>query len=406
MRLTEGTAAARVVVARQPMFDVHRHVVSYELLFRESDGSARPVDDSVRATARVLSAALGDIGLTAIVGDRRAFVNVDREFLLTRDTLPFSPEQVGLELLEDQEIDDLLLERLTDLVEEDGFVLALDDYVFDESHAPLLSLASIVKVDVLALGVDGAIAQLELLRPYDVTVLAEKLEDEQEFIRCRDAGFELFQGYFFCRPELVARKQIPAGGAAALTAAGLLSRSDVSFEEIEQIVTNDPGLSLRLLRLLNSAAYTRGSQISTVHQALMMLGARRVREWATITALAGLEVTWDELLPTALTRAHALRLLAEHRGDDGDIAFAIGLLSVADAMLGVPMAVAVEDLPIAEVTRAALLDGIGPDGIALTAIRRHEAFAAGVPGVEPNTLARVYLEALVWSQEMATTLPS
>lgn len=396
---------ARVVVARQPMFDLEHHVFAYELLCREPDGSARPVDDGVRATARVLSAALGDIGLQAIVGDKRAFVNVDREFLLARETLPFSPDQVGLELLEDQEIDDALLERLTELVREHGFILALDDYVFDDTHAPLLELASIVKVDVLALGVDGAIAQLERLRPHGVTVLAEKLENEHEFHLCRDAGFELFQGYFFCRPELVERRQIPSGGMAALTAASILARSDVTFEEIERVVTNDPGLSLRLLRLLNSAAMTRGTPISTVHQALMMLGARRVREWATITALAGLPQPWDELLPTALTRAQALRLLAEGRGDDGDAAFAIGLLSVADAMLGVSLTTALADLPLAESTRAALLEGFGPDGVALGAIRRHEMLGPASPGLQPELLARVYLEALVWSQEMSRSLP-
>lgn len=396
---------ARVVVARQPMFDLEHRVFAYELLCREPDGSARPVDDGVRATARVLSAALGDIGLPAIVGDKRAFVNVDREFLLAREAMPFSPDQVGLELLEDQEIDDALLERLTELVRDDGFILALDDYVFDDTHAPLLELASIVKVDVLALGVDAAVAQLERLRPHGVTVLAEKLENEHEFHLCRDAGFELFQGYFFCRPELVERRQIPAGGVAALTAASILARSDVTFEEIEQVVANDPGLSLRLLRLLNSAAMTRGTPISTVHQALMMLGARRVREWATITALAGLPQPWDELLPTALTRAQALRLLAEGRGDDGDAAFAIGLLSVADAMLGTSLTTALADLPLAESTRAALLEGFGPDGVALGAIRRHEMLGPASPGLQPELLARVYLKALVWSQEMSRSLP-
>ena len=396
---------ARVVVARQPMFDLNRRVFAYELLCREPDGSAKPVDDGVRATARVLTAALGDIGLPAIVGERRAFVNVDRAFLLEREALPFSPDQVGLELLEDQEIDDALLDRLTELVREDGFILALDDYVFDAAHAPLLELASIVKVDVLALGLDEAIRQLERLRPHGVTVLAEKLEDEQQFHRCRDAGFELFQGYFFCRPELVERRQIPAGGTAALTAAGVLSRSDVTFEEIERVVTNDPGLSFRLLRLLNSAAMTRGRPVSTVHQALMMLGARRVREWATITARAALPQPWDELLPTALTRAQALRLLAEGRGDDGDAAFAIGLLSVADAMLGVPLPVALADLPLADATRLALLEDFGPDGVALAAIRRHEAYGPGAPGLEPEVLARAYLDALIWAQDMSQTLP-
>lgn len=403
----EGTqTAARVVVARQPMFDLDRRVFAYELLCREPDGSARPVDDGVRATARVLSAALGDIGLPAIVGDRRAFVNVDRAFLLERDALPFSPEQVGLELLEDQEIDDALVARLTELVREDGFVLALDDYVFDAAHAPLLELASIVKVDVLALGVDAAISQLERLRPYDVTVLAEKLEDEQEFLRCRDAGFALFQGYFFCRPELVESRQIPAGGAASLAAAAILSNTGVTFEEIEDVVTNDPGLAFRLLRLLNSAALTRGNPITTVHQALMMLGARRVREWATITALAGLPQPWDELLPTALTRAQTLRLLAEERGDDGDAAFAIGLLSVADAMLGVSLTTALADLPLAETTRAALLQGYGPDGVALGAIRRHEMLGPAAPGLQPELLARAYLDALVWAQETMRSVPA
>jgi EAL and modified HD-GYP domain-containing signal transduction protein len=383
--------ASSVAVARQPILDVRQRLRGYELLHR---GIAAYGE---QATAQVLLASFGEIGLRALVGSQPAFVNVSRRFLLDVDPLPVPPEEVVLELLEDQLYDETLLGRLVEL-DAAGFRIALDDFSYTPEAQDALALASIVKIDVLAGGLEHAAEQAELLRSFDVTLLAEKVEDEAMFRRCRDLGYELFQGYFFCKPELVMGREIPSSSVSALHDIAVLSRSDATFEEIEAVVTRDPGLTLRLLRLLNSAAYPLRRRITSVHEAVTMLGPRTVRQWAMLLVLGGVSANCDELVPTALSRARTLASLAEQRDGDADAAFSVGLLSVADALLGVPMEEALRGLPLAESVTGALQRREGPDGMALTAVLDFEWGTAPLGGSDrPAGLQEAYAEALSWS---------
>jgi EAL and modified HD-GYP domain-containing signal transduction protein len=388
--------ASSVAVARQPILDAGRRLHGYELLHRgnASYGEA--------ATAQVLLAAFGEIGLRTLVGSRPAFVNVSRRFLLDVDPLPVPPSEVVLEVLEDQAFDEELIGRLVEL-DAAGFRFALDDFVYSPAADQALALASIVKVDVLAGGMAHATEQAELLRHFDVTLLAEKVEDEAMFRHCRDLGYELFQGYFFCKPELVSGRQIPSSSASALRDIAVLSRSDATFEEIEAVVARDPGLTLRLLRLLNSASYALRSRVTSVREAVTMLGARTVRQWAMLLVLGGVTTSCDELVPTALSRARTLAHLAHRREGDTDVAFSVGLLSVADALLGVPMDEALAGLPLADSVTAALLRREGPDGTALAAVLDYEWGTAPLdaPG-GPAGLHEAYAEALTWSLQGAS----
>jgi EAL and modified HD-GYP domain-containing signal transduction protein len=380
-----------VAVARQPILDVGRRLKGYELLHRGDRTYGE------KATAQVLVAAFGELGLRTLVGSQPAFINVTRRFVLDVDPLPLPPDEVVLELLEDQALDDLLLGRLVEL-DAAGFRIALDDFSYRPDADDVLRLASIVKVDVLAGGPDHAARQAELLRRFDVTLLAEKVEDEAMFQHCRDLGYELFQGYFFCKPELVSGREIPGASASALHDIAVLSRSDATFEEVEAVVTRDPGLTLRLLRLLNSASYALRRRITSVHEAVHMLGARTVRQWAMLLVLGGIESNCDELVPTALSRARTLFSLAERRGGDTDVAFSVGLLSVADALLGVPMQEALAGLPLSDAVVGALVDRSGPDGQALDAVLEFEWGLAPLGAPDgPADLRDAYTESLSWS---------
>jgi EAL and modified HD-GYP domain-containing signal transduction protein len=388
--------ASSVLVARQPICDAGLHIRGYELLHR---GEAAHGE---QATAQVLLAAYGDIGLSTLVGRRPAYVNVSRQFLLECDPLPFEPEHVVLELLEDQLVDDTLVARVAELAAV-GYVVALDDFAYDHVAEPLLELAQIVKVDMRAGGEAHMARQAELLARHDVTLLAEKVEDEAEFNRCRELGYELFQGWFFCKPQIVAAREIPATSIVALQAAATLSRTQISFEEVHDVVMRDPGLSLRLLRLLNSASFSLRRRIETVHEALVLLGAEKVRQWAMLLALGGIRARCDELVPTALVRAQTLALLAEQRAADPDRAFAVGLFSVADALLGATIEEAIADLPLATPVIDALVRHAGDDGVALAAVLRHERGEGGgsMSLAYERTLAACYLDALAWSQRYA-----
>lgn len=393
----DAAIASSVAVARQPILTAPQGLAGYELLHR---GLANYGE---QATAQVLLAAYGDIGIRSLVGSHPAWINVSRRFLLDVDPLPLPPGEVVLELLEDQNVDEELIGKLQEL-HVAGFTIALDDFTYTSGSEDLLALASIVKVDVLDGGVPHAARQAELLRPFDVTLLAEKVEDRETFEACRALGYELFQGYFFCKPEIVQGREIPTSVSSSLGDIAVLSRADATFEEIEAVVTRDPGLTLRLLRLLNSAAYSLRRRITSVHDAVTMLGARTVRQWAMMLVLGGITTDCDELVPTALSRAHTLLRLAEKRGGDTDVAFSVGLLSVADALLGVTMAEALDGLPLDHAVADALLHRAGPDGAALTAVLDYEwgMTPVGDPGAH-DALGECYAEALRWSLRTAAT---
>jgi EAL and modified HD-GYP domain-containing signal transduction protein len=397
--LASSVAVAPVAVARQPILDRRQRLKGYELLHR---GSAT---DGEQATAQVLLAAFGDIGLSSLVGAMPAWINVSRRFLLDLDPQSLPPGEVVLELLEDQLLDDELLDRLREL-RAAGFPITLDDFVYGPETDELLGLASIVKIDVLAGGIEHAAEQARLLRPFGVTLLAEKVEDRAMFEDCLALGYELFQGYFFCRPEIVTGREIPSSASCSLRDIAVLTRADVTFEEIEAIVSRDPGLTLRLLRLLNSAAYSLRRRITSVHDAVTMLGPRTVRQWAMMLVLSGISTDCDELVPAALSRARTLSRLAALRDGDTDIAFSVGLLSVADAMLGVSMADALDGIPLHEAVIDALLHRAGPDGAALAAVLAYEwgagTGAVGEAGV-PAALGECYAEALSWSLQTAAS---
>jgi EAL and modified HD-GYP domain-containing signal transduction protein len=396
-----------VIVARQPICNREREVEGYELLFRAHDRDRALVTDPDQATAHVLVTSFADIGARTLVGGRSAWINVSRRFLLDVDPLPIGPQGVVLELLEDQVVDRQLIDRCVQL-RQAGYSLALDDFRLTPETERLVSLASIVKVDVRAEGVEGAARQVAALDGFRGKLLAEKVEDEEEFARCLELGFDLFQGWFFCRPELVEGRPLSTSALDAMRSAATLSTPELSFDDLERIVSHDPALTVRLLRLLNSAAFPTARRIATVHEALVMLGERTVRQWAMLIILAGLPATCDELVPTALIRARLLERLAAERGDAApDGAFVVGLFSVVDALLGCSMETVLEDLPLAEEHVAALVHHRGPNGQALGAALAHERgedWAAGAVAVDPERFGSVYMDAVEWAMGCAPGL--
>ena len=195
------------LVGRQPILDRDLNVFGYELLFRPDQLNPNPVNGE-SATSRVVNNAFVDIGLDRIVGEHLAFINVTRDFLLEQFELPFPKDRVVLEVLEDVHIDDTLIEAVHSLSEA-GFVIALDDFVYQAKWEPLLECARIVKLDVRVFSEAELEEQMRFLRPHAAQLLAEKVETSEEFDRLRRLGFDYFQGYFLCKPQLVSGKQRP-----------------------------------------------------------------------------------------------------------------------------------------------------------------------------------------------------
>src|SRR5579871_5979933 len=200
-------------VARQPIFDRNLHVAGYELLFRGGEATSALVTDSEGATASVVLNAFTEIGLERLVGAKPAWVNVSREFVLSGLARSMPPAAVGLEILEDELLDERFIHALIGL-KRHGYRLALDDFEYSVSAERLLSLVDVVKLDLLALGREGLTREVERLKPYAMTLLAEKVESHEDHAFCTELGFDLFQGFFFCRPELLHNRGIVANRAS------------------------------------------------------------------------------------------------------------------------------------------------------------------------------------------------
>jgi EAL and modified HD-GYP domain-containing signal transduction protein len=397
-----STAEVEVLFARQPILDLDSRLAGYELLYR-GEGQESPH----AATSRVAASALSDLGLRQATGGAPAFLNVTTEFLLAMDPLPFRPEGVVLEIAADRIPDQPLLERLGRL-RQHGYILALDGYAGQPSAEPLLDLAQLAKVDARGGEAIQLAALVAKLRDRGVRPVANGVDTHIDHDRCLDAGFELFQGDFVCRPREIVGHSVPTASIGALRLAAGISSAETSVDDLEKAISLDPGLSVRLLRFVNSAAFSLRHQIKSVRQAIVLLGPRTVRQWAMLLLLSGIDEQRGPLLVTALSRGRTCEAIARRLGaDDLDAYFFTGMLSIVDALLDQPMEEAVADLPLAEDVTAALVRRAGGKGRTLTMAEACERGAwdeAALPSLDAADLAVLHVEALTWADATAAGL--
>jgi EAL and modified HD-GYP domain-containing signal transduction protein len=403
--LDSARAGVPVVVARQPILDRDEVIRGYELLYRPTgSGAVAPGGDGYSATSTVIVRALADIGLDALVGDRKAWVNVTREFLLEVRPLPLPPERTVIELLEGQAVDDELLEVLGEL-RAAGFRVALDDFRFDPGWAALVEHADAIKLDIRELPRAALEEAVERLRRPGLYLLAEKVETRAEYEHCRALGFDAFQGYFFAEPLLVEGGAVPThqlAGLASMAQAG----DGVTFEELERLISQDAGLAYKLVRFANSAFVGSRSAVSSVRGALTLMGTINVRRWSMLLALAGITDRPQHLLATGLLRARQCELLAR-RPVDPAVAFTVGLFSILPALAGTTMEALVGGLPFDAAVSGALLEQAGEEGALLAgvlAFERGDFEACESHGTDLLEVAEVYRAALAWVEQSAPHL--
>jgi EAL and modified HD-GYP domain-containing signal transduction protein len=387
--------APRVLFARQAIVDRRGRVEGYELLYRGRRDEHGEIPDAEHATCQVLVGAFAEVGFGAAVGATSAFINVTERFLCDVDPLPLAPESTVLELLEDATPSPALLRRLRAL-RAAGFRIALDDFTATPASRPFLAVADLVKVDLRAHPRPEAERLMGELARLGLTVVAEKVEDQDEFAWSLAAGASLFQGYFFCKPVELPGTELRAASLDRLRAAAGLTDPDANLPEIEYAVRTDPALSLRLLRYLNSASLSLPCRISSIHHGVMMLGPRTVRQWALVLLLAGVGEQRGPLLSIALARARTCEMLAHAKGaSDPDAWFSVGLLSVCDALAGAPLAQVVGELSLADDVVAALVHRQGPKGAALDAAVACER--AELPATDAALALTAYADAVAWA---------
>ncbi|THK42517.1 HDOD domain-containing protein [Methylophaga sp. SB9B] len=400
--------APRVIIGRQPIYDRDLNVYAYELLFRagRSNTSGVTAENADMATSRVINHAFMELGIERVIGEHIGFINLTRNFLLSDDPIPFTQEKIVLEVLEDIEIDQSLLDAVKKLVYQ-GYTLALDDFIYNDKLKPLVKMAKIIKVDILDVDEEKLTRHVHELKHYPVRLLAEKIETREQFNLCMQLGFELFQGYYFCRPTIIEDKPVPENHFKLFQIIERLQDPNVEFSEIERLILQEVGLSYKLLRLLNSAAIGLRRKIDSIQQGLIILGLKAIKTWTTLIALNAIESVPAELMTHALIRAKMCEKLAPNYGFSDETGFLTGMFSNIDVMIGMPMEHLMISLPLNGELKLALTHRGGPLGKLLDMVIAYEQGQWDVidtQDISLESLSDIYVEATEWTIQTKTVL--
>jgi len=382
-------------VGRQAIYDRKLQVYGYELLYREAGEEDIAGLDGSRASARVILDAFIEMGITRITGDRPAFINLTRDFFVEMPPLPFDRERMVLEILEEIEVDAELESRVATLARQ-GYRLALDDYGFEEKWEPLLPYVEIVKVEVPAVEIDTIASGVETLRSRGIRLLGEKVESREEHQTLLALGFDLFQGFHYSRPQLLSGRRLSENRLVTLRLLARLGDDSVTMDELVRLITLDAGLSFKVLRYINSAALALNGRIRSIPEAVVYLGLDRLRAWALLIALSGIEHKPLELLNNALVRAHMCRALVNTVDVElAETGFSAGLLSILDLLLDVPMERIMAEMPLSQLLKKAILNHEGLCGEALACALACETCRweeIGFQGLGTDRIREIYLQ--------------
>ena len=389
-----------IYLGRQPIFNRDLKPAAYELLYRGGDTDHSDKADA-RASADVLINAFLEMGVQRVVGKARAFIHVTPEILDDNLLRLFDPSQLVLQMMPDVAFDDALLETLSQL-RSNGYGICVDDLLVHEGTQPLLERAHFVKVDLLAVPEAELAEHVAALRRFPVALIAEKVETHEQFSQCQALGFDFFQGYFFARPKLVSSRTMSEDRLSVMHLLATLHSPSSKLEDVQKVIQRSVSLSYRLLRYTNSAAFNLPRKITSIAQATVILGQRRIRDMATLLALTGSNDKPPELTRTLLTRARLCALLAPPGRGHADSAFTAGLFSGLDALMDRPLAQLLDDLPLADEIRLAVLEHAGPLGrilAAVLALEHGEFESVALASLDTQPAPGAYLEAVAWANE-------
>jgi EAL and modified HD-GYP domain-containing signal transduction protein len=396
-----------IFITRQPIYDDAMHAAAYELLFQNlaEDDSRIDFDD---ATTEVLINSLVEVGLPNIAENKLAFISISPKYI--RGELPVALEETNVVLQIAAQFADLehLPEQLRNLKAQ-GFPIALKDFLFDADTVALAELSDYVKVDISRLSEEELQQQIQLLKAANVTVIAEKVATQNDYAHCKELGFDQFQGYFFCEPNVIKGHRTPTSRLAVLHLLAEIQNPDVTFTDLEKLIARDVTLSYRILRYINSALYALPRKIESIRHALTMLGMRAVKNWVTVLAQSKFDDKPYELMITSLIRGRMCEILAENLAIKHDATFVVGLFSTLDALLDRPMEDVLNDLPLTLEVNQAILEKQGTLGQILQCATAYEQGNwEQLPDLDLDnaTIKNAYLEAIQWTRDVGREILS
>lgn len=396
-----------VLLARQPIYDTNLSIFAYELLFRSNKNERVDEIGADTATSLVLFNAFSEIGIHNVVGEQPALINFTRNLIL--DPPPFDSQSVIIEVLEDVKADQEVVASLKTLKQQ-GFTVALDDFEYHDSLQPLVDLADIIKIDVMALSDEQIAAHIDRLKKPGIAMLAEKVETQEMYDFCKGLGFDYFQGYFLSRPKIMKGHKVPANKLVVMKLIAELQNPDTTPQQLHDIIAQDPGLSFKLLRMINSAAYRRANKIESLFRAIMLLGENDIRRWASLLALSKLDDKPHALTELTMVRAKMCEFLGSHlQKNQSDLFFTVGMLSMMDAYFDSSIESLLESMDFNEEIELALIHYEGILGFVLKTAIAYERADWGA--IDWNALSlhnlsildvkQAYLDSLQWHREQS-----
>jgi c-di-GMP-related signal transduction protein len=400
-------------IARQPIFDARKVVYGYELLFRASPENFFTAADPEKASANMVDT-MFLFGLDRLAGSSKAFINCTHQ-LIVRDFVSLLPrDQVVVEVLETVCVDDALLDgcrRLKDA----GYLIALDDFIDVPAAKPLLNLADIVKLDVLT---TSPVEQHRLVRELGhrgIRMLAEKVESYDAFDQAMDMGYMYFQGYFFQRPQVISRHDIPPNKINYLRLLHAVNRPDIKMSTLSDLMKQEASLSYRLLRYLNSAAFALVTEVHSIPHALSLLGENGIRKWVSLVSVAAMaDDKPPELIAVPLTRARFCELIAPRAGMGAaaNDLFLMGLLSAMDAVLDMRMPEILEEIAVEQDIKDALVGRRNRFRDVFEIVLNYESgvwseacSTAAELGISETEIPDYYMEAVEWARQILHSTP-
>lgn len=402
-----------IFLARQPILDEDRNTFGYELLYRSRPGDSASFADPDAATQSVVEHTLLDWGIDRVVGERFGFINSGPSIFSSGMYKALPPEGIVIEVRATGPVDDETAEALTQ-ARRDGYHIALDDVSSAElvRTSRVLEHASMLKIDVTATPpaeVREIIEFASRVKP-DLKFIAEKVETHAQFEECVEAGFHLFQGYFFAKPQVLSRRSRPANAVSALALLAEVQKPEIQIPELEDLVGSDATLAFRMLGVVNSCAFGLGRRVSSLRQAMILLGLKQVRNLAMLMTLSATDNASSELITLGAARARLASALTPE-SDGPEAAFTVGLLSVTDSLYGTPMEELLAELPVDAAIAEALLDGTGQLGrtldIVLAAERGDYQRLEEMVGEEDlGHVLALQAEALAWADSLRSEIGS
>src|SRR5262245_46827127 len=338
----------KAFVGRLPIYRDGVEVFGYELFSRNNELTQAAFAKGDTVAAEALLHDFIDVGLERVVGPHSAFVNVNRDFIVNDYPWLLPKNGVVLQIPGDTTPDDLLLKSLAQLAR-NGYSIALSNFAYRDELRPLAEMADIIKLNVHSLDRAAISEQADLLRPLEVKLLAEEVETYDDYKLCKESGFEYFEGYFFCKPQVRDTQALPSNRLSTLHLLSKLQDPDISLGELERAVAQDVAMSYRILRYLNSPINALPRKVESLRHAISLVGTNLIRRWASVIWLESIEDKPRELMIMAMVRAYMCQQLGIALGSrNPDQFFTVGLLSLIDALLDRPMEKVLQEIPLIE----------------------------------------------------------